>query len=370
MKTMGQDAVVPTGNGRTGSIGRRVLLPASMIYARIVGLRNWLYDRGVLKTQWVPAPVISVGNITTGGTGKTPMVIYLARKLQGWGYSPGVILRGYGAHGGELSDEERLLRQSLAAVPVIADPDRWAAARRALAQSADVLIADDGYQHRRLGRDMNICLIDATCPFGGEAMLPAGRLREPISSLSRADVIIITRCEQLTDDSLKRLADRLRCGAGEVPVLFSRHEPTGLIGFSADEYGLDYLSGKSVYAFAGIARPEAFYSTLESLGAKVSGVMNFADHHVYGSADLARLAEAARRAGAEMLVCTAKDAVKLDSDKLSTAGLDPSKVAALGIRIVFCDEDEQILSAAVREMIVNFNPQALKEACGYVPADK
>jgi len=373
MNLTGRDnlsGLVGVGGNRAGKVARRVLGPLSLLYRVVIDVRNRLYDRNVFKIRWMLAPVISVGNLTTGGTGKTPTVIYLARKLQEWGYQPGVILRGYGAHGGQPSDEERLFRRNLAAVPIVADPDRVLAARRALAQSANVLLADDAYQHRRLGRDMNICLIDATFPFGNAAMLPAGRLREPPASLSRADLVIITRSDQASAESLTRLCEYIKTCASGIPILLSRHEPAGVVSLSGEEYNLNYLSGKSVLAFSGIARPEAFYLTLTQLGAKLVDTMRFPDHHHYTRDDLIRLAERSRRCGATMLVCTAKDAVKLDPDRFGSARLDPNAVLALMINMRFSDEHERILCSVLREMLSNFSRAVLEETRIYVPADQ
>jgi len=182
----------------TAGLPRRILSAAGLIYGRITTIRNGWYDHGVLKTRWLDAPVIAVGNMTTGGTGKTPMVIYLAKMVESIGERPGVIMRGYGSKPGKEADEVMLLRRHLPGVPIIGNPDRIDGGKHAIQQGAEVIIADDAYQHRRLGRDLDICLVDAMLPFGGGQILPLGRLREPMTGFSRADLVILTRCDQVT----------------------------------------------------------------------------------------------------------------------------------------------------------------------------
>jgi len=330
------------------------LRPVSVAYGWLTRARNLLYDHQVFKTLWLDVPVISVGNLTTGGTGKTPTVIYVAELLQAMGYMPGVVLRGYGAKRGEFSDEELLLRQQLAAVPIVANPDRPAAARRAVGQSAQVLIADDAFQHRRLGRDLNICLIDATCPFGYEAMLPAGRLRERPEELRRADLVIVTRSDQVAAQALDEVCRRIGRYCPGSPILTSSHLPRELVDLDGFSTELTYLHDRAVVAFAGIGRPESFYESLSRLGARVVDRVSFADHHDYSGQDLSDLEDRRRRSGAELLVCTSKDVVKLDPRVLMSAGVDPRRISALSIAIRFSSDDERVLRSMLRERIEGF----------------
>jgi len=335
----------------------------SLVYRFVISVRNYLYDHNVLKVRWVPVPVIAVGNLTTGGTGKTPMTIFLAHKFRSFGVMPGVILRGYGSQMGQPSDEERLLRAELPAVPIVADPDRQAAAVRAVEQSARMLIADDAYQHRRLGRDLNICLIDAAYPFGSNALLPAGRLREPVSALSRADLVVITRSDQALTDTIDELTDRIGTYCPSVPVLLARHCPAGLVDLTGRSADMAELSGRRVLAFAGIARPEAFYATLRAGGAELVDTVNFHDHHDYSGRDLTELAARGLKSEAEWMVCTAKDAVKLSRDDLSSAGPDPKTVFAMKIAIEFSADHQRVLDGMLCELLDSFSPDVLETIC-------
>jgi len=335
------------------------LQPASLIYSWSVRLRNRFYDELIFRAKWVNAPVISVGNLTTGGTGKTPIVIHLTRMLKEMGYRPGVILRGYGARAGAISDEESLFRQSLPGVAVVADPNRFAAAQRAISQSANVLVADDAYQHRRLGRDVNICLIDAAFPFGNEMMLPAGRLREPIKGLRRADVVIITRADQVATEWLESLTRRIQTLCKRVRILLCRHCPRELVDLRGGSESAQCLKGRRIVAFAGIARPEAFYKTLGQLGATVAETLSFPDHHAFSPNDYVHLADAFRRHSADAIVCTAKDAVKLDAQRFAALNVDPTRVSALTIDIEFSADHRQTLATMLRDRIDNFSAETL-----------
>lgn len=207
---------------------RGALRIAESAYALGVRLRNRRYDRkGPLAV--LPIPVISVGNITVGGTGKTPFVIELVRQLQDMGYNPAVASRGYRASGDDSNDEERVIRARCPGVVCVCDPDRIRAAEIAHSRfGADVVVLDDGFQHRRLGRTLDIALIDATCPFGYGHLLPRGLLREPVRNLARAQILVITRHDQVAPAELSRIAKRLRGIAGDAVHLRCGHAVTGI----------------------------------------------------------------------------------------------------------------------------------------------
>lgn len=291
-------------------------------YALGLRARNARYDsgRGVRR---VDAPVISVGNITVGGTGKTPVVIRIAQLLDELGASPAVIARGYGAPSGEPNDEERLIRSSVPSVVYRADPDRVAAARSATeGGGADILILDDGFQHRRLHRDLDIVLLDATCPFGFDHVLPRGLLREPVEGLRRAGLILLTRSDQVPAAARDAIERRVRLIAPNVDLLSCRHRVTGVRHITTGE-PLD-PEGKRVVLFAAIGRPESFRHTAQSLGSQVVGARWFADHHNYAKRDLSALLSAGAFPPHDLILTTAKDAAKIDS-------LGDFSHAALGI---------------------------------------
>ena len=289
---------------------RAMLFAGELIYRTGVERRNRHYDRHGPRAV-LPVPVISVGNLTVGGTGKTPMVIDLVQRLERMGFSPAVVSRGYKASGDEPNDEERLIRKRCPGVVYAADPDRTRAAEWACGvQGADVIVLDDAFQHRRLGRTLDIVLIDATCPFGYNHLLPRGLLREPPSSLARAGLIVLTRCSQASPAELDRVDARIRSLNGGAPLIRCDHRVTGverLDGSPADRE----LAGKRAILLAGIAYPSAFAATVSALGVRVVGHRWWPDHHRYRPRDVDRLMKTARFAPHDVLITTEKDAVKL-----------------------------------------------------------
>ena len=288
--------------------------------------RRGLYQRGWLASQHLPAPVVSVGNLTVGGTGKTPMTAYLARLFQGQQQRVAILSRGYGGRRREvtcLSDGESLfyrppevgdeafeLAQSLPGVLVYTGPCRYAAGMAAWREHRpDIFLLDDGFQHFQLSRDLDIVLLEASRPFGNGRSLPAGPLREPLTALREADVLILSRYDD------RRHRDRLNLLRRLFPLqaIFSaRIEPTSAWRFpGGEEHPLETLRGLTALAFAGLARPEVFRDTLGALGVDLRGFTAFPDHHVFTSGDLADLLQEARALGVEALVTTAKDWARL-----------------------------------------------------------
>lgn len=317
-----------------------VLSILSVLYRSAVWMRLLLYRSSLLKTRTLPCRVISVGNITLGGTGKTPAVIQAAQVLQGRGKRVAVISRGYGRRNENevlvvsdgrsvktdtrlFGDEPVLIASSLPGAAVIVGADRYQAGQAALDQfTPDVLILDDGYQHVRLKRDLNIVLLDADAPFGNGRLFPAGTLREPPQALARADAVLITRAGKGRDlDAVRRVIARHTAA----PVFTASHVPTGLKDImTGGEEPLASLRGRSLLAFSGIARPQAFFSLLRELGAGVMRELPFPDHYPFRSEDLERVRRTAREEAADMIITTEKDAVRLRS-------LDPSGVWSLRI---------------------------------------
>lgn len=277
-------------------------LPAWAAYRLAVAWRNQRYDSGRSAVHRLPAPVVSVGNLTAGGTGKTPAVLAVCRLLASLGRRPAVLSRGYRGEGGA-NDEAQLLD----GFPVVCDPDRVAGGRRALAAGADCLVLDDGFQHRRLHRDCDLVLIDATRP--GDACLPLGWLREPFAGIRRARLAWISRADLAAPAALAALIRRL--DAAGVPWIRDRHQDGGLTPLGGGETRPSAtLAGQPVVLASGIGNPHGFEAAAQRHGWQVAESLRFPDHHHYDRADADLLAEAARRHRA-VLVVTAKDAVKL-----------------------------------------------------------
>lgn len=293
---------------------RAALRPLSWGYAGAVKLRSWVYDTGLRPVHALSVPVLCVGNLVAGGTGKTPFVAWLALGLRERGRRPGILARGYGGAGrpGEtLNDEGLVLRHILGpGVPQHQEPDRVRGGRRLLADhpEVDVVLLDDGFQHRRLRRDLDIVLLDATAPFGGGAHLPYGRLRESPAALARAGAVVITRSELLSPAEIQNLRARLK-GLTQAPVACARTHAVAWSG-SFGERPADALHGQGVFLCSGIGNPHALERFVQTLGVQVRHHLRLADHRAVRPEALAALAAQARAAGAATLLLTRKDAVK------------------------------------------------------------
>lgn len=294
--------------------------------------RNHGYDSGRLKTTRAAMPVISVGNLTVGGTGKTPMVEWIARWLQSRGKSVVLISRGYGAKSGQTNDEARELAEKLPDVPHIQNPDRVAAAAQACQQyPGSVLLLDDAFQHRRLHRDLDIVLLDALAPFGYDHLLPRGLLREPVESLARAHVVVLSRANLVEPRVRASIHERVKWIASQAAWVEASHQPQALIGLRNESEPVSLLQGKSIAAFCGIGNPAGFRRTLEAAGAVIAHWKELPDHYRYLPAEFAKLEAWIRSAsGIELIVCTHKDLVKLPIGQL--AGI-PVRALSIGIAI-------------------------------------
>jgi tetraacyldisaccharide 4'-kinase len=311
-------------------------------------VRNWTFDAGVRTQAKLPRPVLSVGNITTGGTGKTPVVRWLADRLRQTGETVAVLSRGYKAKPGELGDEQRMLANLLntpgqRSIAIRANPDRFSAGEALLRDvpKTSVIVLDDGFQHRRLARNFDLVLIDATEPFGFGHVLPRGMLREPLNGLKRASAFLLTRTDQVDEATRTAIVEKLRhCKAG-APVYSSVHAPAH---FRADDQPdsipLDSLHGRRWFAFCGIGGPGGFVRQLEAIGGTNAGQRVFADHHEYTPGDLAALAAEAKRVDANVLITTEKDWVKLAA---LARPKDLPPIWHLDIEVRFQGDDERAL---------------------------
>ena len=270
-----------------------------------------MYDRSLFKTHKSSASVISIGNITTGGTGKTPLVIWLCRFLNEKGYKCAILTRGYKAEHGKLTDEPAILAKSCGDAQVVVDSDRVRGSEKAIRQSAaEVLVLDDGFQHRRLGRDLDIVTIDATCPFGYGKVLPAGFLREPLKGLKRAGAVVITRYEQAQPEKNDDLVEQIKRINPTAVIAKAVHENPYAIMIRGAKISIEELRKKKIFAFCGIGNPNAFLNNLKSLGCKLVGQKIYNDHHDYSERDIADIYEEARYLSAEVVLSTEKDWVK------------------------------------------------------------
>jgi len=292
---------------------RMLLWPLALLYGAIVRLRVWLYAKGLLKQKRLNAPVVSVGNLTVGGTGKTPMVIWLAEIFLAEGKRVAILSRGYrGANG--TSDEIELMKfrlQGRAAFGV--GKDRFREGRRLETQRPiDVFLLDDGFQHLQLARDLDILLMDASRGLAGELLLPAGHLREPLSAMSRANILVFTRTENMpgTVDAIQKL--------NQYPVFAAA---TQLVGFRRLGGEITLLSSSEIgggpfFAFCGLGNPDAFFRDLRNWGVAVCAQMSFSDHHHYTEEDILQIHLEAKRAGAKAFVTTEKDEQNLSGMRL------------------------------------------------------
>jgi tetraacyldisaccharide 4'-kinase len=315
--------------GLSPAAQRAGLWLASVPYGVVVRLRNLVYDSGWSCGDRVGVPVVSVGNLTVGGTGKTPCVEYVGGFYCQRGVRVAILSRGYGAADGP-NDEALVLEQNLPDVPHLQGADRTALARVALGPlRSELLVLDDGFQHRRLGRDLDLVLIDATAPWGYGHLLPRGLLREPVSALKRAGVILLTRCDQVgagVRSDLRRLVAQL---APQAPLVETTHQPVGLTNSAGDDMALTALQSSPVAAFCGVANPEAFRRTLIDLGASLAAFQPYPDHHRYTRRDVEELERWSRALPPRsLIVTTQKDLVKL-----RRTALGPCPLWSLRIRL-------------------------------------
>lgn len=332
-------------------------------YSGIVSLRNWAYDRQYLKTHSVDVPVISVGNLTAGGTGKTPVVQFLCGWLKESGYHPAIVMRGYGSslnlannylvadESGllitqeEAGDEAAQLAQNLPGVPIWIGANRVISGQNAVKLSkANILIMDDGFQHRNLFRNMNILLIDALRPWGYDHVLPRGLLREPISNLRRADVVLITRSDLCSEEELQNLENQISDVDESAQIFRTSHKPSRIVELFGEEYPVQVGVGKKAHFFCGLGNPNGFFQTAIEAGFIETGRTIFPDHHSYQKQDLLDLEEWAKKENAQILLTTEKDGIKLKKFEKKSI-----PIWQLGIEVSFEKREEQLKNAIIEK---------------------
>lgn len=334
----------------------------SIPYALGSRLVPWFYRRGYLKRKVLPGFVVSIGNLTAGGTGKTPAVVMLAEWAQRKGYRVAVLSRGYGgtytdkvlevsdgsrihADPREAGDEPCLLSRKLSGVPLILSKKRFFAGMYAHEKfESDFFILDDGFQHLELKRNLDLVLIDFANPFGNGHCLPWGPLREPFSQLARADVFILTRAKG--HDRHDKIKDTLKKGFPSTPVFYSDHLPSQFVfPYTNENFPPDFIKGKAVLGFAGIARPELFRNTLIGLGADVVHFRGYKDHYPFSHEDIQALIRMKEKVGAQYLLTTEKDWMRIAS-----LGSAVSRLGYLGVEFVLMSDHERffkMITAAI-----------------------
>lgn len=317
-----RDLVSGRRRGLGASALRLVLRLAEGPYCLAVSLRNRRYDRGTAEIHRVSVPVVSVGNLTLGGTGKTPMVEWIAKWFRHRDVRVTVVSRGYGAEAGSRNDEALELEQKLPDVPHVQNPDRVAGALMAIEEfECQVILLDDAFQHRRIARDLDIVLLDALEPFGFGHVFPRGTLREPLLGLSRAHVVVLTRADLLPSADRLRLRDEVHRYATNAAWAEVAHAPKALLAASGGRQPLEMLAGVPIAAFCGVGNPAGFRHTLEICGYRIIAFREFADHYRYTRADVEALAAWSEGLGVDALVCTHKDLVKLGVDRIGSKPL-------------------------------------------------
>ena len=338
----------------------QLLVSLSRGYERAGQLRSLLYQKGVLKSKKLACPVISIGNIVAGGSGKTPMAIHVAGLVKAMGFKPVVVSRGYGGtleaaagivgNGKEVllspeqAGDEPVMMAGRHSFPVVVGRDRFQAGLVAIAAfDPDVIILDDGFQHLKLHRDLDIVLLDAGRPLGNGRLLPAGRLREPAESIrQRGDIVVFTRCEKIPPFLRQPLNRGVAGLVAEKPVFMTCHtpfmfchKPSGTRG-AAFTATLDCISGKRALLFSGISDNPGFRKSVEHLGARVEAHLEFRDHHRYNRHDIRRIKAAVEDRAVDLLITTEKDYARLDRDLVW-----PLDLAVIGIEIEFVKESER-----------------------------
>ena len=354
---------------------RSFLSMFSKVYGGSVKLRRNFYKKAVFQSKRLPCPIISIGNITVGGTGKTPMTIYVAQVVKQLGYKVAIISRGYKGKservGGIVSDgrvllmtpeiagdEPYMMAKKLKDVPVIVGKNRFKAGWLAVRKfNPDVIVLDDGFQHLKLQRDLDLVLLDCRKPFGNGHLLPRGVMREPVSALLCADAIILTKSDTVNNNETSSLPKKLRSYERKKPVYRTFHHPFVYKTVKEEKslfensiqgvlrLNLASIRGRTVFAFSGLADNHNFQQTVKSLKCNVSGFMEFSDHHPYSDRDLKDISAAAKRSMSECIVTTEKDYVRI-AHKIDW----PDDLFVIGIEIDF-GADEKRFNSYIKDWI-------------------
>jgi len=305
--------------GFTAALIKSTLSAFAYPYSVVLNTRDFLYKNSVFKSTRLPVKVISIGNITTGGTGKTPLVEFMAGYLLEKNKKVAILSRGYGGNNplqknnDNVNDECLILKENLREVPVLAGKDRVSNGKKAIREfGVDCLLLDDGFQHLKLKRDLDIVVIDSLNPFGGENLIPRGSLREPLRNLGRAGLFIISHCNQSKEKTIKSIYTKLNHVNNDAPVCESIHWPVHIENITDGSIlGPEWLKGKRIYGLSAIGNPESFTYTLKELGADLIKHRKFHDHHNYNREEIGDVVYEAKLLGVDAIVVTQKDIVKI-----------------------------------------------------------
>ncbi len=332
--------------GPAAFLARAALSVAGLGYGVGAAYRNAAYDSGRRPVHRAEIPVVSVGNLTLGGTGKTPMVEWIARWFRTRQLRVAILSRGYGQKQG-VNDEALVLEENLLDVPHLQGPDRADLARRAQEElESEILVLDDGFQHRRLARDVDIVLLDALDPFGLDRIFPRGLLREPVRSLRRATVTVLSRADLVDGETRSRIRKEAERRAGKLVWVEARHAPIAITGADGESSPIEDLAPKAVVAFCGIGNPKGFQRTLEPICPRLLDFRTFRDHHPYDAADVVDLTSWARMQKADLVLTTQKDSVKL---RAMTLGSIPLRFLRIGLEMMSGEEElEAVLAPLIR----------------------
>lgn len=344
-----------------------ILRILELVYHVIIKFRKIFYKTGIFKSKKLDIKTISVGNITTGGTGKTPVVEKLASELSAKDKNVGILSRGYSSEGDspliisdgkeiltemeKAGDELYMMASHLSGVPIVKGKDRYKAGELAISEfDLDMLIMDDSFQHLQLERDLDIVVVDALNPFGYDHLLPRGELREPLSSLKRSDIIILSRADQVVKSKLNMIKNTIQYHNSEVDIFTSNHCPINLKSLSTNnEKNIENLKGlkeKKALALSGIGNPESFVKSLEELNIDVAETAIYPDHYDYGEEDVMDIVMKAQLNEVDFIITTEKDAVKFDENILKNFRKMDADLYSLGIELKFnkeIDFSDQVL---------------------------
>jgi len=321
-------------NGALDKVFKALLFFLSFVYGLAVDIVDWGYRSGIRRVHRAPVPVVSVGNLTLGGTGKTPFTVYVAEHFLKKGKKPAVLTRGYG------DDEHKMLKDALKDVPVYVGQDRVRNAKKAAENGADVIILDDGFQHRRLYRDMDILLLDSAFSLD-EYLFPRGTLRERVSSVKRAQAIVLTKVDKLGEKERDAAVRKIEQLAPGVPVAVSRHKAVSLEDAAGKVHGLETVRGKKLCLVSGIADPGHFADMAEKFGGVIAFRIDMEDHHAYTQKDIENICSRCMAKKIDAIVTTKKDYVKIG--ELGIEGIK-EKLFILNIAIEVTQGEEKLLA--------------------------
>ncbi len=326
-------------NNLPDAMVKSVLWVISWVYMAAVKAVDVAYKLGIRRRHRVEVPVISIGNLTLGGTGKTPFAIFLAGLLVREGKRPAILMRGYGA------DENIMVNEKLGNVPVFTGQDRVSSARTAIRQGVDTIILDDGFQHRRISRELDILLLDAGTLFGNGHIFPRGILREPISSIKRADMVVLTKTDRIDKSGEDALTAKLRRYMPGGALIYARHKPVSLRDVSGAKFPVSCIKNVKILAVSGIADPGYFIFLIEREGASIVKRLDYPDHYDFKQKDIDGLAEEVEKIGVDKVIVTEKDYVKIK--KLDISGIT-KKLFVFNVDIEIVKGEEHLINGLNR----------------------